>query len=209
MFLSAKERHRRYSRVVAALLVHRPEHGDELVQFSWKNFVDLGAIFTKYPDLSFLKAAEVRGMLPCVTQLCTEFDDGSDNWKHQLKLCKNLCTVYDVIHNGGIMPTDGEFQILEKAGRNVLLHYTYLSRLALDNSKLMWNVIPKHHYFWHLVQNAKWTNPRFTWCYGGEDLVGKISNLGMSCTRGTAVFHVPAKLMEKYRLAVHVEWTRG
>jgi len=206
--LTLKDRQRRYSKVVAAILQHRPEHGTPIAQFAYKNFMNLKAISTQYPELRFLKAAEVRGMLPCVLDLCIEFDDGSEYWKHQIKMFRNLCTVYHVIHTGSIILSDDEFQVMKKAAKVFLNQYTYLSRLALDDAKMVYNVVPKFHYFYHLVMHARWTNPRFAWCYGGEDLVGKISTLGMSCTRGTAVYNVPEKLMSKYRLAVHVEWTR-
>ena len=81
---------------------------------------------------------------------------------------------------------------MKGANFKFLKHYTWLSNLALREGRTVFSVVPKFHYMCHLCQQARIINPRWTWCYGGEDFVGRISRLGHACLRGTASFKVGA-----------------
>eukprot|EP00969_Alexandrium_andersonii_P024934 1089321-Alexandrium_andersonii.AAC.1 len=61
----------------------------------------------------------------------------------------------------------------------------------------------------HVVEQCQYINAKMFWCYGGEDFVGRMSVLAHACTRGTPPHQVSSKLVEKYRLALHLKWSRG
>jgi hypothetical protein len=47
-----------------------------------------------------------------------------------------------------------------------------------------YSMVTKHHYAVHLVQQAKYLAPRYTWTYGGETFMGIIASLTQACVRG-------------------------
>ena len=51
------------------------------------------------------------------------------------------------------------------------------SRGVADDA-YVYNIAPKLHYFVHLAGQTRDLNPRFSWCYGGEDLVWESIQLG-------------------------------
>ena len=88
-----------------------------------------------------------------------------------------------------------------------LSHYSALAWLANAQKKLRWSVVPKHQYAAHLPEQAAWCNPRLLWASGGESMVGKIAALGHSCLAGTAAEKVAARILPKYRVAMHLRLT--
>lgn len=205
---TADQRATALSNVVQSIIQHRPLHGSQVTSFELKNFCQLKGMSTNYPMLHFLKAAEIRGMVPEITRLCREHLTDSRPHKHMLSMIAALEQVYDVIHDGGIILNEAEYKKLKTSMDRFLVEYVYLSNEAYKANAWRFNVVPKFHYAYHLAQMSKYLNPRFAWCYGGEDLVGKASVLAHSCSSGTPCFNVPAKMLRRYRFAIHLRWTR-
>ena len=120
----------------------------------------------------------------------------------------SLGTFYRVMHNAGMFFTQEEWTLFQTSAMDFLTCYQWLSMECEKSHNKLYNIVPKFHYMYHLVQQARYMNPRFVWCYGGEDLVGRASSLAHSCTRGTPPSQVPSKMMDKYSLAKHMEWPR-
>ena len=192
----------------AFILGKKALHGSALTSFDLKNFCNPKKVTVEYPQMSYLKAAQVRGLVPIVAELCHKYDDGGPDSKHICALMDRLCTVYSIVHDADMVLAPDVYRLFFEAGQNFLLEYNFLAQQAEDAGLCRWSVVPKFHYFFHLLQQAQETNPRWLWCYGGEDLVGKASNLAHSCLRGTPSFLVPQKLFEKYRVAMHLKWSR-
>ena len=167
---------------------------------------DAGRPHKDYPVLDGLKAAEVRGLVEPAFLVAQRYSNGSNFWKHVLRLLAAQCHMYNLLYNSGILLSDEEYNDFSKSCKLFLQEYTFLGQQALQNHILMWSVVPKHHYLAHLSQTAKWLIPRWTWCYGGEDMVGKISGLAHACTSGTGSVDIQSKVMDKYRLARHISW---
>ena len=202
-------RDQKFAEVADFLLQYTPTGGSKLTQVALNNFCDPDALTTSYPLCAHLKAAEVRGMVPAVLELRKQHNDGSRWRRHQIRMLEHLNTCYETIHTGGIVLADSEKKQLKTSAKCFLEEYTFLSAVAARDGHTLFNVVPKFHYFWHMcVQQGQHLNPRFVWCYSGEDLVGKASRLAHACCKGTANFKVPAKLMAKYRLAQHLKWSR-
>ncbi len=49
---------------------------------------------------------------------------------------------------------------------------------------------------------TRYLNPRMTWCFSGEDFMGKIRPLMASSTRGNSMWGAIAKGFEKYLRAL-------
>eukprot|EP00974_Lingulodinium_polyedra_P113859 11023947-Lingulodinium_polyedra.AAC.1 len=113
------------------------------------------------------------------------------------------------MHTAGMAKTSEEFAVFQRASESFLSSYTDLSKKSADMDQYRFNIVPKFHYMNHLVQQSQHINAKLVWCYGGEDFVGRISSLAHSCTRGTAAHLVEPKLAGKYRIAMHLKWSRG
>ena len=70
-----------------------------------------------------------------------------------------------------------------KLGMDLLILYSQLSTEAKNERRKQWKWNPKHHLFQHLCEwcISECGNPRFFWCYGDEDLVGKLIEVARSC----------------------------
>jgi hypothetical protein len=123
-------------------------------------------------------------------------------------MLEGLADMYATMHEAGMKLTAVEFIALKSACQKFLMEYTWLANQADLDDKNMYSVKPKHHYLVHLCEQAGTVNPRCTWCYGGEDLVGKISRLAHVCLYGTPNFKVASSLVEKYRVAMHLRISR-
>ena len=80
---------------------------------------------------------------------------------------------------------------------------------AEQNALMRWHQVPKFHYFahWGLEMNSRW-NPKFAWCYGDEDLMGILKQIGASCSAGTAYYGMLPKILEKIVVALSVRWAQ-
>ena len=184
------------------------EHGNQLSQLDLKNFVtDIRAPHTNFPEMQKMKAAEIRALVPAVALLAEQHKDLSEEWGHNYKMIESLHKMYQIIYGAGMFLTPQQFSALEKHSLRFLLEYSFLSNHALSEGKLRFSVTPKFHYLCHIVQQSQFINPRTTWCYGGEDLVGAASALAHSCTSGTNSWFVASKMLEKYRVAKHMDWS--
>lgn len=183
-------------------------HGKPITSFDLKNICDPKLPNSDYAHLRFFKAAEVRGLVPSVYRAALHFDNGTRIMQHMCNMLKHLVAMYATMHNAQIMLKREEFAVLKKASSTFLLEYSFLARDAMANGRHLFSIVPKFHYMSHMVDQMKYCNARFTWCYGGEDMVGRISRLGHSCLRGLATFKVVDKLMQKYRIAIHFRLTR-
>ena len=159
--------------------------------------------------MHFLKAAEVRALVPIAAAFSQDYSTGSQHDLHQVRMMKGLAKCYDIVMSSAIVLSPREHARAVNAADEFLLSYNWLAVDALTSNRNLYSVVPKFHYFWHLVnQHAKITNPRWYWCYTGEDLVGRASSLAHSCLSGTPGFLVPHKMYTKYRIAMHIRWSR-
>ena len=206
--LAGNKRSQAVSELARPILAHSPEHGSPVTEFALKNFCDAKKPQKSYPFCAHLKAAQVRGMVPCVARLAERYCDGTRASKHQVRMMQKLEVCYSIMHREGVIMRPGECAKFQRAGRDFLLEYQWLSQYwgMQTEPRRVYSVIPKHHYWAHLLQDAQWINPRWQWCYMGEEIVGRISSLANSCTKGTAKALVVGKAMDKIRFAQHLEW---
>ena len=180
-------------------------HSSRLAELKMENIcVDRNAPHQNYPMLRSVKARETRYLVPVVLQLIKRYRDGTDQSSHMCECVEHLSTLCNVVDAGGLFLDATARSTYAASTHALLLHYTWLARHALETRMLRWSVVQKFHYCAHMPAQAQFVNPRTTWAYGGESMVGTISSLGHSCLRGTASQRIPAKIVAKYRIAFHL-----
>ena len=59
-----------------------------------------------------------------------------------------------------------------------------------------------------MFQTTKYLNFRIHHNFRGEDFVGQISQLGHSCSFGCKATRIPFKLLEKYKILLHLQLSK-
>ena len=193
--------------LVDKVMTFKGKNGSPPSTFAAKNFIDMQKPFKDYPEMRYLKAANIRYLVPLASELCREYGAKDALGKHQLAAMVGLMACYDLLHTERKVLTKTLAEAMKTHGLQFLLNYSACAKLCEDSPDNRYSVVPKFHYFFHLLEQAVDVNPHFTWCYGGEDLVGKASSLAHSCTRGTANHKVGSSMMDKYRVAMHLKWS--
>ena len=80
---------------------------------------------------------------------------------------------------------------------NILQLYTLLANSSDRRHTLLFNIVPKFHFLWHLGFRAYWLNPRKGCTMVDEDYVGVVKHIVASCVHGCAPRKVPIVVMEK------------
>ena len=129
--------------------------------------------------------------------LLERYDNGSEHDAHRIAAYRNMNLMYDVILNSGLFLTPEAFKTLDTTTDKFLLRYNWLSRYAIDRPQFLYNETYETHALWHLVQNAKFLNPRASWAYGFENFMGKTKETASACTRGSQYNAIGRKVMER------------
>eukprot|EP00969_Alexandrium_andersonii_P339407 15002682-Alexandrium_andersonii.AAC.1 len=127
-----------------------------------------------FPCLHGCKAAETRHLAPGVLKLAVEWDTGAPAERHRTLCLKALVSIYRWVDTTDMFPTPAEARALTGHIQNLLAHYSWLARAALEENKYLWSIVPKFHFCHHWGQQAEFMNPRFFWTYMSEDYVGVV-----------------------------------
>jgi len=193
-------------------------HSNRITKLSKENFTNSGKPHKVFPCLRGIKARETRYLVPVALALCQEFENtfgsiGSDvEWhycRHRTLCCKALLQFYSAIDSGGMFLDGAQQTKVKQSIDHFLLHYSWLAKAASSQGQYKWSIVPKFHYAAHIPEQSLYINPRKTWAYGGEAMVGLIARLAASCMRGTANVSVPLSLMKKYKLGMHIALQTG
>ena len=82
--------------------------------------------------------------------------------------------------------------------------YTRLANHADAKGDLLWSMVPKFHWLWHLSRRSQYLHPRRGACLLDEDFVGKLKLITKMCTSSTPLHRVPTAVAEKYRWGMYV-----
>jgi hypothetical protein len=139
-------------RVAEFLASHKVEQGSELDSLELKNFSNIKSPHQEYPQMHFLKAAQVRGLVHKVAMLFESFVSNSTEDKHMLRMIQSLDVAYETMHNAGVVFTADEYRQFKKASLDFLDAYMWLHENVAGKT---FNIVPKFHYFftWSSRQN--------------------------------------------------------
>ena len=74
---------------------------------------------------------------------------------------------------------------------------------ADENGHVLFNIVPKHHYMWHMARQAKFINPRKTNTMLDETFMGIVKDIVRSCAHGSQCHRIHMSFVEKYMWALH------
>ena len=135
---------------------------------------------------------------------------GDADFEAHRALLFHLKTFYEVIeHSGRHLSANGAAE----AHRALLRAGVLLQRLShnyMMAGRHLFHVTMKAHFMAHIGLDCVTfqTNPRFSWTYGDEDLMGRIAAVARSSTRGRGPLRLGQGLYPKYRTLLYLIWTR-
>jgi len=140
------------------------------------------------------KAADARKAARWLHELAVEVNDGTMHSRHRVAVAWGLMQYYAVIMRAGRWMTDEEIADVEYAVYCCLSNFYALRSISVAAGHLaMYRPKPKSHMWLHLIDDfIKPTrlNPRNFWCYGGEDMVGRVKKIAAACHRSTLTVSV-------------------
>ena len=156
------------------------------------------------------KGAEVRHLMPILQTIWHQFARDTQYERfvgHVLDHLRGFYVCLDFRNEAGNIPFHLPEHVCAKLKSHVnqfLVFYSWLAKFHMDSAEqtLLWGVVPKFHYMWHIAHESSDLNPRLSWCYGNEDFVGKLAVIGMSCRHGAAAAHKSKSLIDKYILDI-------
>ena len=162
--------------------------------------------FKGYPCLE-AKAAETKHFLPCLESVLNEILDPAEDpihitMKEAIHAFNQAVRHYD---NMDAFLTATEYATGQNFVKRFFDAYQDLNSWALAKGRKLFHITHKFHSALHLFKNTKFLNYRMHHNFRAEDYVGRISQLAHSCSFGVKSSRAPAKLMEKYRILLHLQ----
>ena len=158
-----------------------------------------------YPKLKG-KAAEVKHLTPALLEIWAEAMKRDDTVHIAVHTCLKASVRLDQIleeHTDFTLPEE----VANEFVHNAFLYVQHNSLLANAHKLPLFNVTVKLHYMLHGARNAKFLNPRMSWCFQGEDYMQHMRVLAHSCLRGNPMHQAQSKLLDKMLIAMHASFT--
>ena len=168
-------------------------------------------MFIIQDDFAMLKAkaAETAHLLPVLLEVCKETDDGSRRDAHRIIALETLAEVGNNWRDSGMFLDRPTWARALRALEKHMLHYDWLCRNSLTNGYLCYPIRFKTHHLWHIVDHAKYMNPRALWCHAFEDFMGACVRSAKASVAGTKTVYVGSKVMEHFRIVLEMRLRRG
>ena len=165
----------------------------------------------EWPQLKS-KAAPLRSMARFCLHMMQSFGSfaSDDAWRQRhdslaLGVTQLLCEFYDILESESQFLSDAARGRMPLLGEQLMMMYAQLATMAHDDYERLghrlWKTSPKMHLFLHLCiwQSLLYGNPRYYWCYGDEDLIGRL----VSIAEGVHISTLAVSVLSKW---VHVVW---
>ena len=166
-------------------------------------------VHKQFPCLE-AKASECKHFLPCLEIVFREALQGRESALHDtmllcIKAFNELTSHFDSL---GAFLTKEEFNHGQNLAKRFFDAYQDLNDWAASQNRKMFNITFKFHAAMHMFKNCEFLNYRAHQNFRAEDFVGKISQLGHSCSFGVKASRISCKLMDKYRILLHLQLTQ-
>lgn len=172
-------------------------------------FVKESAPHAQFPFLKS-KGAECKHLAPALLHVCKLILDANNPVDQQIvSALESMCTLVEVYDQCGMFLSEADHRTALQKAEMFLDSYDWLQKWALSLDRKLFHAAIKFHTFWHLVQNSKYLNPRFHWCFKSEDFVGRISRLTHSVSMAVKSTRLSLKVVPKYKLLLHLRLTRN
>jgi hypothetical protein len=169
-----------------------------LSSLSLKDFlVDVDKPHQCKPSLK-VKGANCKGLVHVFAVLSKELSDNSATDLKISEMFHHRSVFTKLLDTCPMFPSPDQAAAAETSMAVFLQNFYWLHR-AKEPDSLQWNLQYKHHNAWHLTESFRFMNPRFNWCFKGEDFVGSVAQMCHSVVHGSKSTAVSLKLFEKYR----------
>lgn len=153
-----------------------------------------------------VKGASTKALSPFVRALTAELDDGTEFKHRRAKVAASIDEWYQTIADAGNFLTEAEVQRLSRAVHTHLQNYHRLSSMAIAEGKLLWNTIPKHHFWEHVLSFAVSLNPKIAQTYAEESAMGVGARCYKSICFGPYEQTIQLSFLRKYMLALQLSF---
>ena len=100
-----------------------------------------------------------------------------------------------------------EGPVAEDLVESAMLHYRVFWQLKehfdQEDEVKLFMLTAKGHQNVHACLASTSLSPRMSWCFGGEDYMGKMRILASAASKGTGGLGVSRKMLQRYRVALH------
>ena len=177
----------------------------QFTNFKLGSFCDEKAVATSFPKLKG-RGAEIKDIIPpllAIWRKCEHPDARAytlvaDLLEHQC----DLQQILDDASTDAFLSCEAAAEFMEHI-EAILKGYSLLANWADERGVLLFSMVPKFHWLWHLGHKAQYLSPRKGNCMVDEDFVGVCKEIVRSCAHGTASHKVPHSFVEKYRWGLH------
>ena len=180
---------------------------DRLDKLTLKCFTNPKKPHQEQPCFAPGNMTKCRRLIPFGLELAEKFSDASRHDQHRIAAFKHLDSVYTQIFESPDFLSEHESTQLQISVDGFLAHQNWLFDYGVQSGEPLYSVTIKSHYLWHMAKESVWYSPRLSWTYSDEDYVGKIASLCRSVTRSVPNVQRPRKLLEKWLLAMAVQWS--
>lgn len=164
----------------------------------WAQWASLGA-----------KGGECKHLAPCLLPVLRGIlDNSKEEHSHMLDCLEKLVQLNAIIDSSDLFLSDAEFDAFFDLAKSFVTEYSWLNAHFAEEGRPLFHIVNKSHSFLHWAWEAFYINPRAHACWKGEDYVGKIAKLAHSVSFGVRTTRLSQKLMAKYQVLLHLQYTR-
>jgi hypothetical protein len=145
-----------------------------------------------------IKGANCKALVPVFAKLSAELCDGSETDLKIKEMFHHMSVFTILLDTSPMIPGLEQVSQAKDSMAGFLKAFEWLHK-GKDPESFHWVLQYKHHNAWHLAESFQYMNPRFNWCFKGEDFVGIVAKMCHSVAHGCKSIAVAFKLFEKYR----------
>ena len=175
------------------------------VTMNLKSFTNPSDPTASYPKLKG-NAAMVKHLGAPLLKVFEELMDRTDRHQRMLRLALEKSVQLEQIldnNTGNKLPATEAQQFMQVTSDFLLL----LNSIALHYNQTLglnlFDITIKCHQLLHCALQAQYIHPRLTWNYAGEDYMKHCRRLILACSRGTGMYDMSHKFIERYLFALH------
>jgi hypothetical protein len=155
------------------------------------------------------KAAVSRHLVPVMQRILEKRGIVNDRDKHRYRCYELLQQSLEIIEQNQMFLPDDAAQCLGDIADYFLLHYNWLTKHYHGTTTLRYNYTMKNHYLWHCLCWGRYLNPKCSWNYSFEAMMGLVTRASTACTAGTPLIQTGAKTLLNVRLATFIRYKRN
>jgi hypothetical protein len=148
------------------------------------------------------KGMEVQQLLDPLLSVFTKFkrvgNEDDRKTERVLAAMSEIQQIFSIHIDFYFLPPTDARRVLELADR-MLEDYAVLHLRAAGRGELLFAVLPKCHWLWHLFHRSQFHHPRLGNTCLDEDFVGRVKKIVANSAAGMALHLIPVTVMTKFR----------